>query len=610
MKKLLSLTLSLLLLLSTAACSASQEQSAEPSATPAAAPQQTEAPPAAQPAAGYQAGTYTAEATGHNCNFTVDVIFSDSAIEDIIIGENSETGYLGEYAMEMVRQDILENQTVNVDTVSGATVSSAALRAAVAQAVKDAGGDPAAMPAPAAEVRTYEDVTTQVVVVGSGTAGLAATVEANEQGLDVILVEQLGILGGSSVRTGYVMGGSTQLQAEAGISEGYTKEDFVNYLAVSKATGTGGGNRSEINEDLYHEESAVRIAESAGDNIDWLQSLGVKMRVDGFIHRGDGSRFGPYLLRAMDSVLKERSIDTRLNTRAESLLVEDGRVRGVQVEAPDGTSYNIYADAVILATGGYNANQDLIAQYNPKYAGYMTDVSVGADGSGMQMAEAAGGQLICMDQANYHSFALVWRGASRSMSSVITSGAIAVNAEGVRFLNEDTYYDKSAADAITAQTGGVCYVILNQQIIDTVCVPGDNHLANDISMYEKGGTVEELAGKLGIDAQALAATLDGYSASVEAGEDKEFGRSEQYLTTSYREGPFYGAKAMPELHTDHGGVVIDIDTRVLGSGGAPIPGLYAAGEVTASHVLGSTTNTVCLAHGRIAARTVLEDLNQ
>lgn len=99
----------------------------------------------------------------------------------------------------------------------------------------------------------------------------------------------------------------------------------------------------------------------------------------------------------------------------------------------------------------------------------------------------------------------------------ITSGAIAVNAEGVRFLNEDTYYDKSAADAITAQTGGVCYVILNQQIIDTVCVPGDNHLANDISMYEKGDTVEELAGKLGIDAQALAATLDGYSASVEAG---------------------------------------------------------------------------------------------
>lgn len=192
-----------------------------------------------------------------------------------------------------MRQDILENQTVNVDTVSGATVSSAALRAAVAQAVKDAGGDPAAMPAPAAEVRTYEDVTTQVVVVGSGTAGLAATVEANEQGLDVILVEQLGILGGSSVRTGYVMGGSTQLQAEAGISEGYTKEDFVNYLAVSKATGTGGGNRSEINEDLYHEESAVRIAESAGDNIDWLQSLGVKMRVDGFIHRGTAAASAP-----------------------------------------------------------------------------------------------------------------------------------------------------------------------------------------------------------------------------------------------------------------------------------------------------------------------------
>lgn len=139
-------------------------------------------------------------------------------------------------------------------------------------------------------------------------------------------------------------------------------------------------------------------------------------------------------------------------------------------------------------------------------------------------------------------------------------------------------------------------------------MPGDNHLANDITMYEKGETVEELAEKLGIDAGALKATLEEYTGFVAAGEDTAFGRPASSLTASFAEGPFYGAEAKPELHTDHGGVVIDIDTRVLNADGEPIPGLYAAGEVTASHVLGSTTNTVCLAHGRIAARTAKADL--
>lgn len=597
MKRLLSLLLCAMLLAGLTACSTPTEGN------------DAVAPTNDAVASTYQAGTYTVDAVGHNCDFTVDVTFDENSITDIVIGENSETGYLGEHAMEMVRQDILEYQTVNVDTVAGATVSSAALRAAVTQAVKDAGGDPSSMPTPPEDTQTFEDTTTQVVVVGSGTAGLAAAVEADEQGLDVILVEQLGILGGSSVRTGYVMGGSTELQAEAGISEGYTKEDFVNYLAVTTSEGEGGGDRSEIDLQLYNEASAIRIAEMAGENIDWLQDLGVEMTVEGFNHKGNGSRFGPFLLRAMDAVLTERNVDVRLNTRAEELLTQDGRVTGVRVEAPDGSFYNISAGAVILATGGYNANSELVEKYNPKYAGYNTDVCIGADGSGMLMAEAVGAQLICMDQANYHSFALVWRGASRSMSSVITSGAIAVNAEGERFLNEDTYYDKSAADAITEQTGGVCYVILTQDIIDTVCVPGDNHLANDISMYEKGETVEELAQKLGIDAEALASTLQSYSEFVASGEDTQFGRSASSLTASFVEGPFYGVEAKPELHTDHGGVVIDIDTRVLDASGNAIPGLYAAGEVTASHVLGATTNTVCLAHGRIAARTAKADIN-
>ena len=573
-------------------------------------------PALAEQGTAYTPGSYTVRATGHNCDFDVTVTFDESSITDIVIGENSETGYLGTYTMEKVRQDILAQQTVKVDVISGATVSDTALRMAVSEAVKQAGGDPAAMPDAVYDVPAYEDTTTQVVVVGSGSAGVAAAVEASQQGMNVILLEQLGLVGGSSLRTGYLQGGGTQMAADAG-QEGYTKEEFVAYLVDNSVSGTGGGNRSEIDQALFNEALGTQIAEMAGENIDWLNGLGVSMKPNGFMYRGLNaetgavSRLGPYLMSAMNNVIENsENIDCRLNTKAEKLIVEDGAVVGVTAVGPDGNSFDIRADAVILCTGGYNANQELIARFNPSYAGYLTDVCKGADGSGLLMGEEAGAQLVAMDQANYHSFALTWRGASRSLSSVMTTGAIAVNAEGKRFVNEDSYYDKSAADAITNQTGGVCCVLCNQAIIDTVCVPGDNNLANDLSMYTKADTLEELAGLMGIDAEALVETVKNYNQYVANGVDEEMGRSADMLTVTYDEGPFYAAKTQPELHTVHGGLKIDAEERVLNADDQPIPGLYAAGEVTTSPVLGSNTNTVAIAQGRIAARVVAGDIQK
>lgn len=253
---------------------------------------------------------------------------------------------------------------------------------------------------------------------------------------------------------------------------------------------------------------------------------------------------------------------------------------------------------------------DMVKKYNPTFAGYPTDVCKGADGSGMLMAEKVGAALKFMDQGNYHSFALMWRGVSRSLSSVVGAGAIVVNSNGKRFVNEDTYYDVSAAEALIAQEGGYGYTILDQTIIDKVVVPVDNHLANHITMYEVGDTPEELALKLGIDPEGLAKTIADYSSYVQSGEDSELGRGSKSMIADYKTGPYYGAKTMPETHTNHGGVTVDIDAHALDANGDPIPGLYAAGEVAASHVLGSTTNTVCIANGRIAARTAQSELNK
>jgi fumarate reductase flavoprotein subunit len=397
------------------------------------------------------------------------------------------------------------------------------------------------------------------------------------------------------------MGGGTRLQQAQGIN--YSTDDFVRYMSDLGATGTGGGNRSELDQGLFQEATARRIGEMAGQNVDWLQGIGVPFTLRNRNQfYGDGSRVGPFLVRTLHNAMDQRGIDYRLNTRAEEILMENGRAAGVKVRAPDGSAYTIHADAVIIATGGYNANNDLIKRFNPKYDGYPTDVSKGADGSGLLMIERVGGVLKYMDQANYHSFATVWRGASRNMASTISNGSIAVNKEGRRFVNEDTYYDESCCRAILSQTGGVCYVLFDQSVADIVITPGDNHLANNIDMYKVADTIEELAGKLEISSTGLADTINNYRAAVASGRDSQFGRSTSSMRANFTTGPFYGCVAKPELHTDHGGVVVNIDNQVLASSGSLISGLYAIGETAASHVAGSTTNTACVVHGRVAVR--------
>jgi fumarate reductase flavoprotein subunit len=531
------------------------------------------------------------------------VVFSENQILDIIIGPNDETGYLGDFSMDSIKRAVLEYQTVNVDAVAGASVSSGALLAALRDAVTQAGGRVSAMPKQPAVRGNYSNTSTQVVVVGSGAAGLSATIEAYEQGLDVILVEQMGLLGGSSARAGYLMGGGTKLQQAQGVN--YSTDDFVRYMTDLGATGTGGGNRSELDQDLFQIATARRIGEMAGQNVDWLQGIGVPFTLHNQNQfRGNGSRVGPFLVRTLHNTMDQRGIDYRLNTRAEEIVMENGKAVGVKVRAPNGSSYTIRANAVIVATGGYNANNDLVKRFNPKYDGYPTDVSKGADGSGLLMVEKVGGVLKYMDQANYHSFATVWRGASRNMASTISNGSIAVNKEGRRFVNETTYYDESCCRAILSQTGGVCYVLFDQSVADIVITPGDNHLANNIDMYKVADTIEELARKLEIDSAGLANTINAYRASVAAGKDGQFGRPVSSMRANFMTGPFYGCEAKPELHTDHGGVVVNIDNQVLTASGSLIPGLYAIGEVAASHVAGSTTHTACVVHGRVAVRAV------
>ena len=596
-KRLLSLLLCLALLCAGCAPAQAPQQSEAPALSESPA---TEAPAASEePAALFTAGTYPVTVTGHNGPMTVEVTFGENTIEAIAVTAQSESPALGTVAMDDVTAQILANQSLDVDMVAGATISGAALLQAVKTAVADAGGDAAAFSAPVErEQPSTQDVTCDVVVVGSGSAGMAAAAEAGELGLNVILVEQLGLLGGSSVRTGFLNGGGTKVQAEKGIS--YTTEQMVDYFVSS----------GEEGDPLYNAETARLIGEEAGKNIDWLyETVGVSFGEvkNEFQHRGpNAARLGPYLISGLQSYLDQLGVEYRLNTTAKEILMENGAVSGLRVENAAGP-YTIHTKNVILATGGYFGSQEMVAQYNPAFVGYPTDVCKGADGSGMKMAESVGGVLIEMDKANYHGIATTYNGGSRSMQTAINSGAIIVNAEGKRFVNEKAAYE-TVAFAVLEQTDGHAFCILDQTLMDYDSIKNDVGLSGITEMYTKADTLEELVEKMGIDAEGLKATLESYKTYVANGEDAEFGRAASSMNSDLSTPPYYAVLGSPETHTVKGGVVVDQNAHALDSQGAQIPGLYAAGEVAASHVNGASTNTVCVVMGRIAAQQVAESL--
>ncbi len=581
MKKLLCVLLSMLIACSVAACSAKEDETETSTSS-------------------VTAGEYTQRVVGHNADFDVTVVVAeDGSMTDIVIGENKETHFVGTYPMEQLREKMLENQTWNVDAVAGATISSYALRNGVKKGLEAAGVEVESMSEVKNIVEHTEDATTQLVVIGSGSAGLAATMEAVQNNIDVILVEQLGMIGGSSARAGYFGGGGTIAAANAGDS--YSEEDFINMMVSSNPDQT---------------ELAQFLGENAGDSIDWLYNMGldeINYDMTGMygsgIHWGSEGPIGGYFCEMMVEQLEKNAVDVRLNTTAKTLIVEEGTVKGVSVENLDGSTYNIYADAVIMATGGFARGEELIKKYTPELTGLTSDASMGADGSGMLMAEAAGAALDNMsDVINYYGINVIYRGVPRNITyPYLMTGPVIVNLEGKRFIDETTYYLRSTVDAMLSQTDGKAYIILNQTQADQLFVPANDYTANDAAMYTKYESFDEMASDLGINLENLKETIANYNSYVENGADLEFNKASFALGTGYNEGPIYVAKVEPCTHMNYGGIRTDLGMHALNENDEVISGLYAAGECTHVIVNGLGTNTVSLVEGREAVRQYIKD---
>ena len=578
------------------------------------------APVQATQAGTYTPGTYTGVGAGKNGDITVEVTFSAEKIESIRIVSHTETPSLSDAAIEQIPAKIVESQSLGVDAVSGATYTSDGIVEAVADAVKQAGGDVEALKnvQVAAGEHVEEELTTDVVVVGGGGAGMSAAVRLAELGQQVILFEKASFLGGAiSVSGGNQVVMGAQLQADNGVED----DSVESMVADFEANGANKNNK----------EILTLFAENVGAATDWLvASCGIEF--DAGLHQlgeyshnrelaytGGGAGFAERMRKAV-----ERSGATvYLSTKVESLLVEDGAVVGVKAVSTDGTKeYTVHAANVVLATGGYGNNKDMLTDEMKSALYYGPSTSTG---DGIRMAEAVNAQTANMEYGKrYPNGIEVDTGIAKSTiaGNIVgwTMSAILVNADGNRVVNEKAS-NRTILEEELQQPGGMLYLLLDAETFEvwkTKLAPAgisdgdiEKYLAANgttTPVFAHGETLEEAAAAAGVNAENLAATVEKYNSFVEKGEDADFGRNASYLTMKIGAGPYYLIEQKPRFATTMGGLVVNTNMQVLNQEGSAISGLYAAGE-TCGQVMGDDSpsganNAWAITSGKLAADAI------
>jgi len=547
--------------------------------------------------------TATGVGQGIEGDVVVQVTADETTIYDVQVLEQNETEGIGSIAVEQLPGAIVAANSIGVDGIAGATVTSNAIKDAIRQALTDSGIDPAPFEeAPAAAEAVEKEAVTldcDVVIVGAGGAGLTAAVRAKQAGASVLVLEKMPMVGGNSVKaSGGMNCADTRFQEAAGITDSGVPE-FI------EDTMNGGHGINDL-------ALVTTMAENSAEAVDWLDSIGAPLpkvaATGGTVHKylhspEDGSPVGAYLVAKLSEEAEKQGIEIMLNTRATEILVADGAAVGVKAEDA-GHMYTINAGAVVLATGGFGANFDLMCSFNPSLANAVTTNHPGATGDGILMAEAIGAATVDMDQIQLHP--TVYQATSMLVSEKMRSlGAILINQDGVRFCN-----DLATRDAVSAaeleQPGGYAWIIFDQNLVD------NNKSAQQYieqGMAVTGDTYEALAQAMGVDEAAFVKTMETWNAAVAAGEDAEFGRNNG-MDADLATAPFYAIQIAPGIHHTMGGIRINTAAEVIDTEGSVIPGLYAAGETTGGVHGGNRIggNAVCdfVVFGRIAGANAAE----
>lgn len=531
-------------------------------------------------AEGMTPGTYTAEAEGFHGTIKLEVTVDAEAITGIEVVEHSETAGIGEAALPVLVESVLEHQTTGVDSVAGATVTSEAFKAALTDALTQAGADMDKMSQPV-EADELEAVTMEadVVVVGAGAAGLSAGLKAVQDGKNVIILEKMGVIGGASAMAGSgTMATGSTWQKEDGYED--SPEQLVEDMMEN------GHNKND-------RATVELFANTIGEAFDWLvdengaavpyQRSGEPTRSYSGVGRGAG-----VCQSLCDKFLAEGGT-LLLNTPATALIINDGAVTGVMAEG-EGKAYTINAKAVVLASGGYGANDELVPD---EYKAFVYAGHAGAEGDAIAMVEPLDADLINMDLINTQPNSMILPSGlgqycNPGVSRAYAAGGFMVNQDGERFFNEQA----NAWDLMQAmKANDAQYLIMDQAAFDgfNAGMTGskiytmedvETWLADDYEgqpVMKTAATLEELADKLGIPADALSASAQAFNEAAASGSADEFGRTP--AAAQSEEGPYYALEMHIRYYASLGGLHINDGMQVLNTQQEAIPGLYAAGEV-------------------------------
>ncbi len=598
-KKSIGVLLAATVLLSTAACDTATKPTASSGASPASS--------AASASGAFKAGTYTAAAKGMGGDVTVEVVVTADEITGVKVVSHKETPGISDLPIEQIPAKIIETQSLAVDTVSGATITSTALLTAVTDCLTQAGADVEALKNKKVEVKKAEDVTAEadVIVIGAGGAGLAAAVTANQAGASVIVLEKTPKVGGNTI-----MAGGALNAVDEGSETAIANKDSVELHY--KQTFEGGDKQGDP-------ELVRKLVTNAWDGVEWLKGLGMEFKPGTFTVLGGlwprahkpVEPVGTGFFKAYNTYIDSHdNIEIMFNTKATDLITENGKVTGVVAVGETGNKVTLTAKkGVVLATGGFAANVEMRQKYNKTWA--TLDASIkstnppSSTGDGIAMATAVNAQLVQMENIQLLPMGDPNTGSLSGNIEMGVENRIFVNDEGKRFVDEGARRDVMT-NALFQQPNAHMWVILDSHDYPT----GDEKNNFNESINEliaagrafKGETLEELAGKIGVVPENLVAAVTEFNTHVDSKTADSFGRS--LYADKIDKGPFYAGARVPTVHHTMGGVKINTEAQVIDSNGNIIPGLYAAGEVTGgihgANRLGGNALTDTVVFGRIA----------
>lgn len=472
-----------------------------------------------------------------------------------------------------------------------------------------------------------KEMSVDIVIVGAGAGGTAAMTAALDAGAKIVVLEKMPNIGGTANFAEGIFGFETSLQEEKEFKE--TRQKGFQFIM-----------------DYSHWRANAllvkKIVDYSADTVDWIQTKGVKFQEVGTMVPGGNRTWHVFegLSKNMIKILHERAknvynFEAMLETPGKQLIMKDGKVVGIWAEDIDGEKIKINAGAVIIATGGFANDKEMLAKYT-RYPDIIPVGNIGKTGDGIKMAWEAGAAAEGLEVMESYRPAIPGEGVRSSLQALARQPYLWVNANGIRFTNEENMFLwPYAGNAVERQPGGIMYSIFDESIKEYTKIKGidsgvgklipiktkltdiDKELERGIKEGKviKGKNIGELAKKLGVNEGILTKTFNDYNEMATKGFDTFFYKDNKFVRPIVN-GPFYAVRLYPSILGTLGGVRINEKIEAVDKNDIPIPGLYVTGNDAGGMygdsydlVIGGGTLGFAINSGRLAVENALLYMN-